>query len=106
MVREWATKDSGQTKDIEPKSRFMHNPGEIFWNVSGDWELMHVLVEVRKGFDPAGVECEEYIAICGVKSQSFAMPSQGIKLAQFGTLEEGLAVGVGLCEKCKMGVSD
>lgn len=42
--------------------------------------IVHRIVEVQNGLTPTDSECEEYKVACGRFGQSWAMPSQGIRL--------------------------
>ena len=84
-------------QELEPKDEFMHKLGDFFIS----YGKVHVLARVRHGFTPADSECEDYWAICGIESQSWSMPSQGIKGAEFiNSLENGEKEGAKRCEIC------
>jgi hypothetical protein len=85
-------------EENEPKSEdeFMHKPGEIFV-AQGE---AHILSGIGLGFTPADSECEEYVATCGVESQSWSMPSQGVGMAEFVTKEEAQKGRIEKCRTC------
>lgn len=79
------------------EEKFMHKPGEFF--IASD-EKVHVLARVTSDEDPAGIESEEYTAVCGGQSQSWGMPSQGIKFAEFGDLSKLIRLTDDKCPEC------
>lgn len=86
-----------KTAEAPPKNEFMHKPGDFFI-ATGE---VHILSSVSHGFTPADSECEEYVARCGVESQSWSMPSQGVGWAEFvPSLEDVDARGAKKCMKC------
>jgi hypothetical protein len=86
--------------DSREEDKYMHNPGEFFWNALGNHLLIHILESVGNGYDPADIKCEEYAAVCGAESQSWSMPSKGVPGAEFGTVEEGIKAGAKKCPDC------
>ena len=81
----------------EIQDEFKVKPGDLYIS----YGKIHILAQVGNGFDPADIECEEYRALCGRESQSWSMPSQGIKGASFiKSLEEGLKIGAKKCLDC------
>jgi len=75
----------------------MRKPGELFIARG----KVHVLAETSFDEDPAGLECEEYKAVCGVESQSWSMPAQNIQSAEFiASLEDGKKEGAEKCLEC------
>jgi len=86
---------SAENKKAEWESR--HKAGDLFV----ERDEIHVLEIKRLDFTPADTPCEEYIAICGAESQSWAMSRQGIKWAEFiDSVETGLERGF---KKCSAG---
>lgn len=84
--------------ELEPKDKFMHKPGELF--IASDRKL-HVLAQVTNDKDPTGLKSEKYTAVCSYKSQSWSMPSQDIRGAEFvASLEDGKKKGANKCSKC------
>jgi len=77
---------------------FMQKPGDFF--VAR--KKIHILSSVSLGFTPADSECEEYVARCGLESQSWGMPSQGVGWAKFITSveEEEKEWGTEKCQEC------
>lgn len=85
------------TVEAESDDRFMQKKGDLFIARG----LIHVLDSVGTGFTPADSECEEYTAVCGLESQSWSMPAQGIYGADFiPSLTVPEARSFTKCQKC------
>lgn len=85
------------SKEIPQGDEYMRKPGEPFV-VRG---RLHILSEIGNGETPAGTECEEYRAKCGMETQSWGMPAQGIPMPDFvASIKAGIDSGAIKCEGC------
>ena len=90
--------------ELEPRSEYMHNPGEHFVDsvnaseestrnyVSG----LHTLAKVELGETPGGSECEDYTAICGHLAFSWTSNEP----TKFGQLEQIIGLADFACSGC------
>lgn len=84
--------------EFETKNNFVHKPGKLF--IASDGKV-HILERVTNGENPAGLESEEYVAVCGRESQSWSIPAQNIVGAEFvASLADGENNGAKRCETC------